>query len=139
MAYNKPYAYLYKDPIIVAYQENLALRFTLELDRDIIPPPEQVSKIVCIYEFGVTPDRYFERDLTNMIKATEDAIFGQEYSVFPEYDDSLVTSILENKLISNTEYVSISVGFLMNGDNPIKCLYNMLRSRYGQYIGQDDF
>jgi Holliday junction resolvase RusA-like endonuclease len=106
-ASGKSYGYLYKDPVVADYQEKIATEFKSTFMDGSLPPKDMVCSIISFYVFGVHPDRFFSRDLTNMIKATEDAIF----SALP-YDDSMVTCILERKIPSDTDFVFVKIGII---------------------------
>lgn len=125
-------AFLYKDPRIKEYQENLIHKFSENFrNKSELPPKEIVKQIISVYTFGIHPDRYYSRDLTNMVKATEDALMGIQDCLLP-YDDSLVTVALERKLPSSEDFISITLALLFNGEDEVDCLKQLITETYSQ-------
>jgi hypothetical protein len=107
--------YLAKHEKVRAYQKDLREVFGRSRDLDYLPPPDIVGGIVTHYTFGIVPDRYWERDLTNMIKATEDALFSKDQektkSVLP-FDDSKVVGNVQFKIFSDVYFIWVKVALL---------------------------
>lgn len=124
------YVHLYKDERVVAYQKALKEAFDRSVDLEILPPPPYVAGIVTCYIFGLRPERFWERDLSNMIKATEDTLFSKDQekfnSVLP-YDDSQVVASSQRKMFSDTNFVCVKVGLMTSPDDvEFDCLATLM-------------
>lgn len=128
------YAYLYKDPVVIKYQEDLKKDLMTQFKVDNIPPCEHICGLVTFFIFGVSPSSFYKKDTTNMIKATEDALFGTENSLF-EPDDSMVTSSAQRKVVSDTDFVYIDIGLLTSEQEyDASILVSMIQDSYDKDI-----
>jgi hypothetical protein len=107
--------YLAKHEKVREYQKDLREVFSQAPGLDFLPPADIVCGIVTHYLFGIHPDRYWQRDLTNMIKATEDALFSKDQekskAVLP-FDDSKVIGNVQFKVFSDVFFIWVKVALL---------------------------
>lgn len=126
--------YLYKDPKIVKYQEYLKEQFSLFLRDKQLPPRDIVKKLSVFYIFGLNKDSYWIRDLTNLLKATEDAILSKNDKSLLPYDDSLVVSEAQVKVItSEIDCVTVFIGIMREDEDSFDVLINLINTAKGFY------
>lgn len=132
----KKYSYLRLDDTVRVFKENIEEDIKSNYDISNIDKVDSkdVYCIMSYFRFGISwenlkkDDPFTTRDLSNMVKATEDAIFAP----FPKLDDSMVTLSLQQKvrtqsedkalyrmaIIKNPEHVNLkTLIYLVTGDS----------------------
>lgn len=101
--------FLYLNPDIREYKDRIAevVLIKLKNEREALPAPINIISTFC---FGISKTRYFECDLSNMVKSTEDAIISgiRQYEEFigikePKMDDKYIVASAKIKLLTNTK------------------------------------
>lgn len=105
------HSYLYKNPVIHEFQEKFKTLLSHQIDRQIFPPIKLVTGLLVRYLFYVK-NSFHEKDLTNMVKAPEDAFF----SLLP-YDDSMVISNFSRKLRWRQDEIDLLLVVLLGDES----------------------
>lgn len=124
------HSFLYLDPKIAEYK-GIITSF-IKNNYDLSCLPDKISGVVSEYRFNMNPDTFWNRDVTNAVKAVEDAVFTAFRDFNKEIDDSLVISNTCVKLASNNPVIITKYAFL---DNQDQNMYIMRHSVFDFLIG----
>lgn len=108
-----------KDRGVSDFQERLKWCFLPQRRGIQLPPKKDLSRIVSYYVFGFTNTSYLKRDVTNCIKAVEDALLGRKKKkgcpLLP-YDDSMVSMCAERKVIASKPFIYVKLALVQIQD-----------------------
>lgn len=124
------HSFLYLDPKIGQYKEFIATHISNTYDLSCIPV--SITGILSEYRFYMNPDTFWNRDVTNAVKAVEDAIFSVFKRRNPSLDDSQVISSTAVKIASKTPLIQARFAFL---DNPDYNQFLMTHSIFNLLLG----
>ena len=100
----KRHHFLYKNPKVGEYQEKIISNLCSILGEVDIPLPENTFGFVNEWKFGIISQRYWNMDVTNCIKAVEDAYIRFFHKRKRDFDDSQVLSNVGIKLPTENIY-----------------------------------
>lgn len=112
----KPFPYLYKDPHIVEYQEDIKNKLSKLINYRDIPPVEILDFIYIEYTFGLPKHSFWKRDLDNTVKSLNDAYFDFLNSHCLGYDDASIQAQLNRKVVSENYFIKNKTCFLFIED-----------------------
>ena len=113
------YNYLYKDPRIAEYQEQVIKNLDLLIKTEDIPMPENTFGFINEFRLSFNSERYWSLDITNCIKPLEDAYMRFFKSRGREFDDSQLVANLEVKITVSEDtknFISCTTYFLDSSD-----------------------
>ena len=105
----KRFPYLRLDEYARQFKEDFKLKAISQID---IPCGIIVQGIVGSYVYGLSLESFWRKDVSNITKAVEDSVFE-----LLEFDDSQVVLNSERKIISETPFILIHLGFIINSDS----------------------
>lgn len=114
-------AFLYKNTTVKNFQTELKEKIQPQLENIMLPPQDSTNGILSCYNFGIA-ENFWKKDVTNMVKAPEDALF----SLLP-FDDSEVIWSSGKKIVSEHDFLLISLCFLFDADYLDECFYSFLK------------
>lgn len=125
---NKGYnrAYLRLDDGVRSFKDQIVSSINQEVLAHIQTPPEDIFCIISHSQFFVDRDSYTERDVSNMVKCTEDALF----SGFSNYDDKMVNFSSQGKSIGKLTKLVLRFGVIEYPEE--YNMYNYSKVLYGK-------
>lgn len=124
------HSFLYLDPKIAKYKEFIINHIDNNYDLSCLP--DEITGILSEYRFYMNPDTFWNRDVTNAVKAVEDAHFSVFRKHIPNLDDSQVISSTAVKIASKTPLIQSRFAFL---DSPDQNQFLMTHSIFNLLLG----
>ena len=104
----KRHHFLYKDPRIATYQENIINGIESIIGEVEIPTPDSTFGFINEFRLGIDTSRYWNIDVTNCVKAIEDAYIRFFHKHNRDFDDSQVIANVAVKLpVNNSYYIGL--------------------------------